>query len=91
MDTENNAMHVNPKHKLCIKIDWSNTKKKLKIFQFLEKQSILMQKLLKAHYIMNKIHEYEMKFFLKKKHLNSTQIFLPKTRFLINLSPKLKY
>ena len=35
-----------------------------------------MQKLLKAQYIMNKMHEYEIKSFSKKKkHLNSTQIF----------------
>ena len=33
-----------------------------------------MQKLLKAHSFMNKMHEYEIKSFLKK-HLNSTQIF----------------
>ena len=36
-----------------------------------------MQKLLKAQYFMNEMHEYEIKsfFFFKKKHLNSTQIF----------------
>ena len=33
-----------------------------------------MQKLLKAQYFMNEMHEYEIKS-LKKKHLNSTQIF----------------
>ena len=34
-----------------------------------------MQKLLKAQYIMNKMHEYEIKSFFLNKHLNSTQIF----------------
>ena len=37
-----------------------------------------MQKLLKAQYFMNEMHEYEIKsffFFFFKKHLNSTQIF----------------
>ena len=35
-----------------------------------------MQKLLKAQYFMNEMHEYEIKsFFYKKNHLNSTQIF----------------
>ena len=34
-----------------------------------------MQKLLKAQYFMNEMHKYEIKSFLKKKHLNSTQIF----------------
>ena len=33
-----------------------------------------MQKLLKTHCIMNKMHEYEMKFFFQK-HLNLTKIF----------------
>ena len=32
-----------------------------------------MQKLLKAQYFMNEMHEYEIKSF--KKNLNSTQIF----------------
>ena len=41
--------------------------------QNFEKQSNLMQKLLKAQYFMNEMHEYEIKFF--QKHLNSTQIF----------------
>ena len=31
--------------------------------QIFEKQSILMQKLIKALYFMNKMHEYEMKSF----------------------------
>ena len=34
-----------------------------------------MQKLLKAHYFMNEMHEYEIKSFFKKIHLNSIQIF----------------
>ena len=34
-----------------------------------------MQKLLKAQYFMNEMHEYEIKNFSKKKHLNLTQIF----------------
>ena len=34
-----------------------------------------MQKLLKAHCFMNKMHEYEIKSLKKKKHLNLTQIF----------------
>ena len=42
--------------------------------QFFEKQSILMQKLLKTHCIMNGMHEYGMKSFTKKP-LNLTQIF----------------
>ena len=49
-----------------------------------------MQKLLKAQHFMNEMHEYEIKSFKKKKHLNSTQIF-QKQDFLINLSQKLKY
>ena len=40
---------------------------------FFKKQSNLMQKLLKAQYFMNEMHEYEIKSF--KKNLNSTQIF----------------
>ena len=32
-----------------------------------------MQKLLKAQYFMNEMHEYEIKIF--QKHLNLTQIF----------------
>ena len=43
--------------------------------KILKKQSNLMQKLLKAQYFMNEMHEYEIKSFSKKKHLNSTQIF----------------
>ena len=43
-----------------------------------EKQSILMQKLLKAQYFMNKMHEYEMKSFLETLEFN---LDLPKTRF----------
>ena len=44
--------------------------------QNFEKQSNLMQKLLKAQYFMNEMHEYEIKSLKKKKkHLNLTQIF----------------
>ena len=46
-----------------------------------------MQKFLKAHCIMNKMHEYEMKIFSKTLEFNPD---LPKTRFSINLSSKLK-
>ena len=127
MDTEHNAMHVNPKHKRCMK---KNLVKYLKteIFQFwsiehrsnanrakqiltkncyrnfdrsrnsfnwskiwknqiFEKQSILMQKLLKTHSFMNEMHEYEIKFFSKTLEFNPD---LPKTRFSNNLSSNLK-
>ena len=47
-----------------------------------------MQKLLKAQYFMNKMHEYEMKSFPKTLEFNPD---LPKTRFLINLFPILKH
>ena len=46
-----------------------------------------MPKLLKAQCFMNKMHEYEMKSFLKTLKFNPD---LPKTRFSINLSPILK-
>ena len=55
---------------------------------FFEKQSMLMQKLLKAHYFMNEMHEYKMKSFSKTLEFNPD---LPKTRFSINLSSKLKH
>ena len=44
-----------------------------------------MQKLLKTHYFMNKMYEYEMKFFSKTLEFNPD---LPKTIFSINLSSK---
>ena len=47
-----------------------------------------MQKLLKAQYIMNEMHEYEIKSFSKTLELNPD---LPKTSFTTNLSPKLKH
>ena len=50
-----------------------------------EKQSKLMQKLLKAHYFMNKMHEYEMKGFSKTLEFN---LHRPKTSFSIKLSSK---
>ena len=55
---------------------------------FFLKQSILMHKLLKAHCIMNKMHEYEMKSFSKTLEFNPD---LPKSRFSINLSSKHKH
>ena len=42
-----------------------------------------MQKLLKAQYFMNEMHEYEIKSFSKTLEFNPD---LPKTRFSINLS-----
>ena len=56
--------------------------------QIFEKQSILMQKLLKEQCFMNKMHEYEMKRFSKTLEFNPD---LPKTRFSINLSSNLKH
>ena len=63
----------------------SNRFDRLKIwkFQIFEKQSILMQKLLKAHCFMNEMHEYEMKSFSKTLEFN---LDLPKTSFSIKLS-----
>ena len=55
--------------------------------QFFEKQSILIQKLLKVQCFMNKMHKYEMKIFSKTLEFNPD---LPKTRFSINLSLNLK-
>ena len=46
-----------------------------------------MQKLLKVQYIMNRMHEYEMKCFSKTLVLNPD---LPKIRFSINISLNLK-
>ena len=126
---KNNAMHVNPKHKWCMKkIFWSKTLK-LKIFQLRSiknwsninrvrqtqiknfnrnfdlsknrfdrskvwknqiflKKSILMQKLLKAHCFIKKMHEYETKSFSKTLKFNPN---LPKSRFSINYSSKRKH
>ena len=57
-----------------------------------EKQSILMQKLLKAHCFIKfkkkKMHEYETKSFSKTLEFNPD---LPKSRFSINLSSKHKH
>ena len=47
-----------------------------------------MQNLLKAQYFMNEMHEYETKSF-SKTHEYSPD--LPKLRFSINLSLKLKF
>ena len=55
--------------------------------QFFEKQSILIQKLLKVQCFMNKMHKYEIKNFSKTLEFNPD---LPKTRFSINLSLNLK-
>ena len=44
-----------------------------------------MQKLLKAQYFMNEMHEYEMKSFSKTLEFNPD---LPKTSFSIKLSSK---
>ena len=65
-------------------IDWNSGKKKKNE----KKESILMQKLLKAQYIMNRMHEYKMKCFSKTLVLNPD---LPKVRFLINISLNLKH
>ena len=46
-----------------------------------------MQKLLKAHWFMNEMHEYEIKSFSKTLVFNPG---LPKTRFSIKLSQILK-
>ena len=56
--------------------------------QFFEKQSNLMQKLLKAQYFMNEMHKYVIKSFSKTLEFNPD---LPKTKFSTNLSPKLKH
>jgi len=47
-----------------------------------------MQKLLKAQYFINEMHEYKIKGFLKTLEFNPD---LPKTSFSTNLSPKLKH
>ena len=46
-----------------------------------------MQKLLKAQYFMNKMHEYELKSFSKTLDFN---LDLPETKFSINLSSNFK-
>ena len=46
-----------------------------------------MQKLLKAQYFINEMHEYEIKSFSKTLEFNPD---LPKTSFSTNLSPKLQ-
>ena len=56
--------------------------------QNFEKQSNLMQKLLKAQYFMNKMHEYEVKSFSKTLEFNPD---LPKTSFSTNCPQKLKH
>ena len=50
-----------------------------------------MQKLLKAQYFMNEMHEYEIKCLKKKKKTLKFNPNLPKTSFSTNLSQKLKY
>ena len=120
-----NAMHVNPKHKWCVKKIFGQKLKNWKFFNFdqssinraliksgrikpkilsqfrsvknqrrsiknlekwiFEKQSKLMQKLLKAHCIMNKMHEYELKSFSKTLEFNPD---LPKQVFQSNCPKK---
>ena len=58
--------------------------------KFLKKQSNLMQKLLKAQYVINEMHGYEIKSFFKKKTLEFNPD-LPKTSFSINCPQKLKH
>ena len=52
---------------------------------FFEKQNNLMQKLLKAQYFMNEMHEYEIKSFSKTLEFNPD---LPKTIFSTNCPKK---
>ena len=68
----------------------SNRFDRLKIWknQIFEKQSNLMQKLLKAQYFMNEMHAYEIKSFSKTLEFNPN---FPKTSFSTNLSSKLKH
>ena len=47
-----------------------------------------MQKLLKAQYFMNEMHEYEIKFFSKTLEFNPD---IPKTSFSTNCPKKLKH
>ena len=56
MDTENNALHVNPKHKWCMKKNLV----KLKIFQF---RSVERQ--------IRSIENLEKSYFWKTKHFNA--------------------
>ena len=49
-----------------------------------------MQKLLKAQYFMNEMHEYEIKSLKKKKTLEFNPD-LPKTSFSTNCPQKLKH
>ena len=48
-----------------------------------------MQKLLKAQYFMNEMHEYEIKRFKKKTF--EFNLDLPKTSFSTNCPQKLKH
>ena len=71
--------------------DWSKNRfVRLKVWknQIFEKQSILMQKLLKTHCFIKKMHEYETKSFSKTLEFN---LDFPKSRFSINLSSKRKH
>ena len=56
--------------------------------KFLKRQSNLMQKLLKAQYFMNEMHEYEIKSFSKTLEFNPD---FPKTSFSTNCPQKLKH
>ena len=53
-----------------------------------KKKSNLTQKLLKAQYFLNEMHEYEIKSFSKTLECNPD---LPKTSFLTNCPQKLKH
>ena len=68
----------------------SNSFDWLKIWktQIFEKQSNLIQKLLKVQCFINEMHEYEIKSFSKTLEFN---LDLPKTSFSTNLSLKLKH
>ena len=57
--------------------------------KFLKKQSNLIQKLLKAQYFMNEMHEYEIKSFSKKTLKFNPD--LPKSSFSTNFPQKLKH
>ena len=61
---------------IAISTGWNSWK-----ISFFEKQSKIMQKLLKALNFINHMHEYEMKCFSKTRILNP---FSPKLRFSIH-------
>ena len=71
----------------CMCILNTNDAWKNQIFEK-KKQSNLLQKLLKAQYFINEMHEYETKSFSKTLEFKPD---LPKSRFSINLSSKCKH